>query len=74
MNVFDKLKEKWSELIAPPLDEFLAADVIKYLCDHICLSEAVIDEQGKEKYIRAILKHANEWDDSQIDTIISLAR
>ena len=74
MNWPDKIKKKWAELTAPSPDDALMEDVIKYLCDTLCLIEAITDDDTREEYLRYILKHARKWHDDEIDMIISLAR
>lgn len=70
----DKIKNKWAELTAPCPDDALMEDVIKYLCDTLCLIEAITDDETREEYLRHILKHARKWHDDEIEMIISLAR
>lgn len=72
--MLEKVKAKWAELTAPCPDDALMEDVIKYLCDTLCLIEAIADDETREEYLRYILKHARKWHDDEIEMIISLAR
>ena len=68
-----KIKDKWSELTKPCPDEELLEDAVKYLCDILCIIEAIPDDESRVEYLRYIFKHADKWQEDEINELIHIA-
>ncbi len=72
-SFLSKVKLKWAELTKPCPDEELLEDVVKYLCDILCIIEAIPDDETRVEYLRYIFKHADKWQEDEIDELIHIA-
>lgn len=68
-----KVRAKWAELTKPCPDEELLEDAVKYLCDILCIIEAIPDDESRVEYLRYIFKHADKWQEDEIDELIHIA-
>ena len=72
-SFLSKVKLKWTELTRPCLDDAILEDAVKYLCDILCIIEAIPDDESRVEYLRYIFKHADKWQEDEINELIHIA-
>ena len=72
-SLLTKVKTKWAELTKPCPDEEVLEDAVKYLCDILCIIEAIPDDESRVEYLRYIFKHADKWQEDEINELIHIA-
>ena len=69
-----RLKELWSELSKPMIEQMTLQDALEELMYYICVVEGIHDLEDRKRYIKVILQRSGSFADHEIEQIISLAR